>query len=74
MQWVTIVTYCFENEAASGQAEEAVANREPGSQRRRRRGVSPGERPCGLAVEASRVWLATAAEKRSDLPGEKTWR
>ena len=32
MQWVTIMTYCLEAEAASGKAEAAVANREPVSQ------------------------------------------
>ena len=41
MQWVTIITYCLEDEAASGKAEAAVANREPVSQRRRRRGALP---------------------------------
>ena len=41
MQWVTIITYCFEDEAASGQAEAAVANRAPVSRRRRRRGALP---------------------------------
>ena len=39
MQWVTIITYCLEDEAASGKAEAAVANREPVSQRRGRRGA-----------------------------------
>ena len=39
MQWVTIITYCLEDEAASGKAEAAVANRGPVSQRRRRRGA-----------------------------------
>ena len=41
MQWLTIINYCFEHEAASGQAGEAVADREPESQRRRRRGALP---------------------------------
>ena len=41
MQWVTIITYCLEDEAASGKAEAAVANRGPVSQRRRRRGALP---------------------------------
>ena len=41
MQWVTSVTYCCGSEAASGQAEEAEANGEPGSQSRQRRGASP---------------------------------
>ena len=44
MQWVTIVTYCLEDEAASGKAEAAVAYREPGSQRRTRRGALPNGR------------------------------
>ena len=41
MQWVTIITNALEDEAARGEAEAAVANRGPVSQRRRRRGASP---------------------------------
>ena len=36
MQWVATVTYCFGNEAAGGQEEEALVNREYESQQRRR--------------------------------------
>ena len=50
MQWVMIITYCCGNEAASGQAEEAVVNKEPGSRRRRRRGALP----VGRATSATR--------------------
>ena len=57
MQWVTITTYCLEDEAASGKAEAAVANREPVSQRRRRRGALPNAN----ATSATRVPASSAS-------------
>ena len=54
MQWVIIITYCFEDEAASGQAEAAVANREPVSQRRRRRGALPNANATSATRAATR--------------------
>ena len=72
MQWVTIITYCLEDEAASGKAEAAVANREPVSQRRRRRGALPNanatsvtqRRACRTAASARRRRPRPAASRR----------
>ena len=50
MQWVTIMTYCLEDEVA-------VANRGPVSQRRRRRGASPNAK----ATSATQIRTCTAA-------------
>ena len=63
MQWVTIMTYCFEDEAASGKAEAAVANREPVSQRRRRRGALPNANATSVTQPAAR---AVHASHRAD--------
>ena len=62
MQWVTIITYGLEDEAASGKAEAAVANREPVSQRRRRRGALPNASATSVtqARTASTSCVATA--------------
>ena len=66
MQSVPVVTYCIENEAASDQAEGAVANREPGSPRRRRRGALPIARATSATPMGSvRSVSSTLPERES---------
>ena len=80
MQWVTIITYCLEDEAASGKAEAAVANREPGSQRRRRRGALPNanatsatRRAASSSAAASASAAAASRARRSSASRAAAW-
>ena len=61
MQWVTIITYCLEDEAASGKAEAAVANREPVSKRRRKRGALPHANATSVTQSAATVSCASSS-------------
>ena len=68
MQRVTAVTCCCETEAARSQAEEVVANREPGSPRRRRRGALPTARATPATRSAASTPYAHSRARSSSPP------